>query len=276
MTDYEESVNQHYDREGLASSILEELTRAGLDVENLSLDDLAPIEEFHIGGRDATTKLAELVDVSQDMLVLDVGCGIGGPARALASTFGCKVTGVDLTEGFCAAAEMLTKRTQLADKVIIQQADACNLPFDDASFDLVWMQHVSMNIPDKARLYGESRRVLSGSGRLAVYEILAGSMSDLHFPVPWARAASISHLATPDELKKTLEQVGFREINWEDVTEDSATWFRTVLNRIAEQGPPPLSLATIVGSDFPVMAQNVLRNLEEDRLRVVRAVFAPT
>jgi ubiquinone/menaquinone biosynthesis C-methylase UbiE len=276
MTDYEESVNQHYDREGLASSILEELTRAGMDVENLSLDDLAPIEEFHIGGRDATTKLAELVDVSQDMLVLDVGCGIGGPARALASTFGCKVTGVDLTEGFCAAAEMLTKRTQLADKVIIQQADACNLPFDDASFDLVWMQHVSMNIPDKARLYGESRRVLSGSGRLAVYEILAGSMSDLHFPVPWARAASISHLATPDELKKTLEQVGFREINWEDVTEDSATWFRTVLNRIAEQGPPPLSLATIVGSDFPVMAQNVLRNLEEDRLRVVRAVFAPT
>ena len=108
MTDYHKSVDQHYGREDLASSILEALTRAGVDVEDLTLDDLAPIDEFHIGGRDATINLAEAAVVNQDMLVLDVGCGIGGPARALASMFGCQVTGVDLTEEFCAAAEVLT------------------------------------------------------------------------------------------------------------------------------------------------------------------------
>ena len=156
----------------------------------------------------------------------------------------------------------------------IRQADACNLPFDGASFNLVWMQHVSMNIPDKARLYGESRRVLAENGRLALYEILAGPVSELHFPVPWARSADISHLATPEQLRKTLEQVEFCQVKWEDVTNESASWFRNVLNRIAEKGPPPLSLATIVGSDFPAMARNVLRNLEEDRLRVVRAILA--
>ena len=274
MTDYQNSVNQHYGREDLSASILDALTRAGVDIKNLTLDDLAPIEEFHIGGRDATINLAEAADVNQDMLVLDVGCGIGGPARALASMFGCQVTGVDLTEEFCAAADVLTQRTGLADKVTIRQADACNLPFDDASFNLVWMQHVSMNIPDKARLYGESRRVLMENGRLALYEILAGPVSGLHFPVPWARAANISHLATPEQLRKTLEQVGFRQVKLEDVTDESASWFRNVLNRIAEKGPPPLSLATIVGSDFPAMARNVFRNLEEDRLRVVRAILA--
>jgi len=269
------AVTDHYGRTDLTESILNALRAADIDVEHLSLDDLAPVEEFHIGGREATTELAQLAKIDRSDRVLDIGCGIGGPARALAAMYGCRVTGVDLTEPFCEAATELNRRTGLSDLIEIHHGSALDLPLADASIDVVWMQHVSMNIEDKAGLYCEARRVLVPEGRVAIYEILAGPGGEIHFPVPWARAREISFLATPQQLQQTLVDSGLQKRDWIDVTSEATSWFSNMLQRIAVEGSPPLSLATLMGADFSAMAQNVLRNLKEDRLRVVRAIYLP-
>jgi ubiquinone/menaquinone biosynthesis C-methylase UbiE len=165
---HERAVNQHYGRDDLARLLLEALAQAGKDIENLTVDDLGPIEEFHIGGRKSTFELASLTPINEDSRVLDLGCGIGGPARALAERFGCTVTGIDLTEEYCAAGATLTRLTGLADRVEIRHGSALDIPSAQGTFDLVWMQHVSMNIDDKDRLFGEIARVLRPRGRLAL------------------------------------------------------------------------------------------------------------
>jgi SAM-dependent methyltransferase len=167
-------VERHYTRGQLERSILEALERAGKDLERLSLDDLAPIDEFHIRGREATKELAEEIGLDAEKLILDIGCGLGGPSRRLASEYGCRVIGLDLTEEYCRVAEALSTRLGLQALVSYRTGNALALPFDDMSFDVVWTQHASMNIGDKARLYGEMYRVLKPGGQLAIYDILAG------------------------------------------------------------------------------------------------------
>src|SRR5262249_27040557 len=166
-----QAVAEHYTRRALGDVILAALKAAGKDVEHLSPDDLAPGDEFHSGGRKATVRLAQLAQIDGSNRVLDVGCGIGGPSRYLASNFGCQVTGLDFTAEFIALAAMLAQRTRLADKVSYRQGDALDLAFADASFDLVWSQNAAMNIADRDRLYGEMRRVLVAGGRLAIQEV---------------------------------------------------------------------------------------------------------
>ncbi|HYS47605.1 MAG TPA: methyltransferase domain-containing protein, partial [Xanthobacteraceae bacterium] len=156
-----QTVAEHYARRALADTILAALEAAGKDLDHLTPDDLAPVDEFHSGQRNATVRLAQLAGVTGSERVLDVGCGIGGPSRYLASTFGCQVTGLDLTQEFVALAAMLAQRTRLADKVTYRQGNALAMPFPDASFDLVWSQNAAMNIADRDRLYGEMRRVLA-------------------------------------------------------------------------------------------------------------------
>jgi len=269
----EESVNAHYEREDLGANILEALEKAGKDVKALTVEDLAPIEEFHIGGRKPTMELARLAGLSEGMRVVDVGCGIGGPARALAHYFGCEVVGVDLTEAFCAAANLLTERTGLGHKVTIQHGNALDLPLEDRSVDVVWMQHVGMNIRDKAGLFHELRRVLRPEGKLALYEVFAGLEPAEYFPVPWASGPELSHLVSPVEIRKPLEGAGFRIDVWKDVTQASMDWFRAAMEKTMKEGPPPLSRGILMGPEFPIKAANVLRNLEEDRLRVIQAVL---
>ena len=274
MRTNEESVNAHYERKDLGANILEALERAGKDVTALTVEDLAPIEEFHIGGRKPTLELARLAGLSEGMRVVDVGCGIGGPARALAHYFGCEVVGVDLTEAFCTAAKLLTERTGLAHKVTIRHGSALDLPLEDRSVDVVWMQHVGMNIQDKAGLFREFRRVLRPEGKLALYEVFAGPRPAEYFPVPWASGPEISHLFSPEEIQKSLRNAGFRVEVWNDVTQDATNWFRAAMEKAVKEGPPPLSRGILLGPEFPIKAANVLRNLEEDRLRVVRAILS--
>jgi len=269
----EESVNAHYERKDLGANILEALEKAGKDVKALTVEDMAPIEEFHIGGRKPTLELARLAGLSEGMRVVDVGCGIGGPARALAHYFGCEVVGVDLTETFCAAASLLTERTGLGHKVTIRHGNALDLPLEDRSVDVVWMQHVGMNIRDKAGLFHELRRVLRPEGKLALYEVFAGLEPAEYFPVPWASGPELSHLVSPEEIRKPLEGAGFRIEVWKDVTHDSRDWFRAAMEKTMKEGPPPLSRGILMGPEFPIKAANVFRNLEEDRLRVVQAVL---
>ncbi len=170
-------VDEHYGRGNLTGRILEALRDSGKDPKSLDAEDLSPIDHFHTGGRRATLILAHLAGITSGMRVLDVGGGLGGPARALASEFGCTVEVLDITQEFCRAGEMLTKRTGLGDLVSFRYGSALEMPYPDASFDFVWTQHSSMNIADKERLYQEIHRVLRPGGSLAMHEIMAGPNS---------------------------------------------------------------------------------------------------
>lgn len=266
------AVEFHYARHGLAEAIREGLRQAGKDPEHLTPADLAPVDEFHVRGRQATLELAGIVRPAPGERVLDIGSGLGGAARVLAATCGCHVTGIDLTGDYCRAAAELTRWVGLGDLVEYRQADALDMPFGDGSFDVAWTQHAAMNIADKARLYREVHRVLRPGGRFALYDILQGEGGPVHFPVPWAREPSISHLVTPGEWRRLLEAAGFEVVHWRDSTAAGQDWFAEMNRRLAQGGPPPLSFALLLGPDFPEMARNQRRNLEEGRIALVEAV----
>jgi SAM-dependent methyltransferase len=273
MTDYEDAVNAIYSSRGLASRILEALERAGVDTDNLSVDALTPLEELHIAGRKHTLRMAELTGLEAGMRIIDVGCGIGGPARALAHHYGCRVSGVDLTEEFCSVGRMLTERTRLGEMVEIHHADAVDLPFEDSSFDVAWLQHTITNVPDKKRLFTEIARVLRPAGKVAMYEVVSGTRSVVHFPVPWTRDSGLSFLVEEAELLKHLDSAGFVRESWEDLTGESAAFLRRVLSKPRRSGGPGLSPGIILGPEYRTMMTNVLKNLEENRMRVVQGIF---
>jgi len=271
-TQVNESVQAHYTRSDLGSVILAALEKAGKDLNRLTPEDLAPIDEFHIRGRAATLELAQAASVDSTKRVLDVGSGVGGTSRCLAREFGCRVTGIDLTDEYCRTAAMLSERIGLAELIDYRQGDATNLPFADASFDIVWTEHVAMNIPDKPKLYREMHRVLKPGGTLAIYDILAGPAGPVLFPVPWARTPESSFLATPDELPMLPEKSGFQVAVWSDTTDSARAWFVALAEKIRKEGMPPLGFHVLLGSDFQAMAQNQRRNLEEARIVLAQIV----
>lgn len=267
-----ETVQAHYTRSDLGGVILAALEKAGKDIDHLTPEDLAPVDEFHIRGRTATLELAQAAGVDSTKRVLDVGSGVGGTSRCLAREFGCRVTGIDLTDEYCRTATMLSSRIGLAELVDYSQGDATNLPFPDASFDIVWTEHVAMNIPDKPALYREMYRVLKPGGTLAIYDILAGPSGPVMFPVPWARTPDASFLVTPGQLRDLLEKSGFNVTAWSDTTEAARAWFVSLAEKIRKDGLPPLGFHLLLGSDFQVMAQNQRRNLEEGRILLAQVV----
>lgn len=272
MTDdhYAERVNAHYTPDDLTDAFLRVLRLWGKEAGTLTPDDLASIDQFHIGGKRATLALAALADIGPETRVLDVGGGFGGPARMLAAAYGCSVTVLDLTEAYCHVGEMLTERSGLSERVVFRHGDALALPFPDAAFDLVWTQHSSMNIADKRQLYAETFRVLRPGGRLALYEIMAGSGAPLQYPVPWARDASISFLSPPDEIRTLLAELGYREEVWEDVTDGTVA----ALGARSAPAEPPPGLHLVLGADFLERGRNMGRNLAEHRIALIRAVLA--
>mgnify|MGYP000170233387 FL=1 len=270
-----DTIQAHYTRSDLGSAILAALQKSGKDLDRLAPEDLAPVDEFHIRGRAATLELARAAGLDSSRRVLDVGSGIGGTSRCLAREFGCRVTGIDLTEEYCRTAAMLSARIGLEHLVDYRQGDATNLPFADASFDVVWTEHAAMNIPDKLRLYREMHRVLEPGGTLAIHDVLAGPSGAVLFPVPWARTPESSFLVTPDELRKLLDEAGFTVTDWSDTTEQARDWFVAVAERIRKEGLPPLGFHLLLGPDFQVMAQNQRRNLEEGRIVLAQVLARP-
>ncbi len=261
-----DAVQEHYTRGDLLETVLQALTDAGYDIDKLDPASLAPAEEFHMLGRAATVALAERAMITELDRVLDVGAGIGGPARYLASNIGCEVAGIDLTQELCDVAVDLTRRVHLDDLVTIRQGDALDLPFEDDEFDVIWTQHASMNIEDKARLFHEMRRVVITGGRLAFFDLLAGPNQPIRFPVPWADDATTSFLATPDETRALLHDAGFQVRSWEDLTHEGVGFLRQLA------GPPTVLGPHLLVSDMPTKAANLRLNIDEGRLLLVRGV----
>lgn len=259
-------IERHYAQPSRVDAVL-----AVVDAMNpagrLRTVDLAPLDQFHAGGLEATRQLAALAGIGPDQHVLDVGSGVGGPARFLAETHGCSVVGVDLAVEYCRLAEALTARCGLKDKATFRPADALDLPFADESFDAVWTQHAAMNIADRPRLYGEMRRVLRPGGIVALYDAVAGNGAPF-FPVPWARDGSTSFLLSPDALREVLDQAGLTVVAWRDVTEDAKRWFAS-RPRGALSG---LGLHLLMGPEFPTMAVNFARSVMEGRVGLLMAV----
>ena len=241
----------------------------GFPAKTGKMADLAPLDHFHAGGVAATRRLAALAGIDAASRVLDVGSGIGGPARHLAETFGCSVVGIDLTAEYCRLAQALSERTGLAGKVSFQPANALDLPFADGSFDVAWTQHVAMNIGDRPKLCGEMYRVLKPGGRIAFYDAVAIKGQEPMFPVPWARDASTSFLWEADATRAVLEKTGFKIRTWRDATEEAKQFF-------AARPPPPtpsaLGLHLLMGPEFRTMAGNFGRNVMEGRVGLLMAV----
>ncbi len=267
------SIESHYTADDLGNIILGALKDMGKDIDALSQADLAPVDEFHIRGREATEELCQLTRLSSDLQVLDVGCGLGGSARFLASEYGCRVTGLDLTEAYCRVASMLSERLGLGDKTEFRHGSALDMPFGDDRFDVVWTEHAQMNIEDKHQFYSEISRVLKPNGRLVFHDIFQGDGGDLHFPVPWADDTSISSLISPDSLRPLLDGLGLCAVEWKDVTKTAMEWFRKATERVRLSGPSPLGLHLLMGRNAGVKFENMTRNLQEGRVAVVQAVL---
>ena len=269
MQNVDETVEKFYGLGELWEKIETGLKLSGKDINSLTVDDLVPIDEFHTRGRKATREVAELSILKASDLVLDVGCGLGGSARYLAEHYQCKVMGIDLTQEYIFVGTKLTELVNLGDRVKLRQGSALDLPYDDASFDIVWTQHVQMNIADKNRFYSEIIRVLKPGGRFLFHDVFRSRAKSPFFPTPWAEDESMSALATETEVRATIEEVGLEIDQWIGKVQESVNFFERVLARIETKGHPPLGIHLILGDNAKDKLRNYARNLRENRMSVV-------
>jgi len=245
------------------------LKLAGKDINSLTPDDLAPIDEFHTRGRAATREVAEMANLKASDLVLDVGCGLGGTARYLSEHYKCHVKGIDLTEEYISAGTKLTAFANQGDRVELIYGSALDLPYEDERFDIVMTQHVQMNIVDKHRFYSEIARVLKPGGRFMFHDVFRSSGETPLYPVPWAEDESISAMVTEAEAHSTIESVQLKVDHWIGKGQESVKFFKRVLARIEAKGYPPLGIHLLLGDNAEDKFRNYARNLSENRLTVV-------
>jgi SAM-dependent methyltransferase len=264
-----DAVGRHYGTGELAHRIRQALQNIHSGALNSA--ELAPIDQFHVGGLAATKEMADALGLRAGATVLDIGCGLGGSARFLAANYRCLVTGIDLNESFIEVARLLTQSAAL--DVVYELMDALNLKFDDNSFDFAWTQHVAMNIQNRGQLYANVHRVLKPGGRFAMYDVTAVDKGALVFPVPWARTPDISFLLTQQQMGESLRDAGFAEVSWIDRTASGIKWFDEQQSSPTMAGSQSsLGLHLVMGAEFPAMAANLGRNLKEGRAGLVQVI----
>ena len=265
----EQTVARHYAHGSLEQAILEALAAAGKDVNRLSPADLAPVDEFHVGGRPATIAFAGQLGVRSGMRLLDVGCGLGGAARYFAHEHGCHVTGIDLSDEYVAVANALAARVGLADRVSCQQGSALALPFAPGSFDAAYLLHVGMNIENKSGLFAEIRRVLAPSGTLGIYDVMRLGAGDLSYPAPWASSPEASFVADAATYRRLLEAAGFDVLKERNRRDFALEIFRQMRERGASGRPAPLGLHIVMGDNAAQKVANMTNDIH-------RGLIAPT
>ena len=261
-----EKIIEHWQRGGIMDAILAALVEAGCDVNDLSVDDISPLDHLHGRGLEATEELLARLNFEPDHRVLDIGSGIGGPARYVASRFGCRVEGIDLTQEFCDVAEELTRWVELSDQIEYRQGNALALPFEDMSYERAYTQNVSMNIANKALFYGEAFRVLKPNGLLAAAELGKGPAGELIYPMPWAETPATSFLADMDETRKTLQQIGFEIVEFNDTTKTMLEFYERARAKLEAEGPPILGVHVVLGPSAKKKLQNSARSIEQGRI----------
>jgi sarcosine/dimethylglycine N-methyltransferase len=269
MTDSLDLVRDHYGATGLTDRLKRALAAFAPADGRLSPQQLAPLDQFHTRGLAATAELANLARIAASDSVLDIGSGVGGPARFVAASCGCRVVGVDLSEPFVEAARYLVGRTGQEAVVSFEVASALALPFEDGRFDVALLQHVAMNIADRPALYRQIRRVLKQGGRFGMFDVVSIGVEPI-YPLPWARTPATSFLLTAAETREAVESAGFRALEWSDETEPAKSWAAELR---AAGAAPAVGLSVVMGPDFPQLAANLGRSYVEGRLGVIAAVF---
>ena len=271
MSDYFSSINRQYSQSKLYDRILDAFRSEGINVDALTLDDLSRFDQLHAGGLEATRVLAKLAGLKPGMAVIDIGSGVGGPARTLAAEFGCHVVGIDITEEYVNTAKLLSEKVGLSKLVSFIEGNALQLDFYNETFDAVWSQNVIMNIEDKYRLFQEAHRVLRSNGILAIEALMAGPRGETRFPVFWADSPDVSFMITPDSFRKMMTEIGFLERIWEDVT------LKAIDGNSKHQAFPRYSHDKvglhILYTDVPRKAENTNQGLQDGTYVYIYAIY---
>jgi SAM-dependent methyltransferase len=263
------TVVEHWGRGDVFAMVTAALQRAGKSLTSLSVEDLAPIDHVHARGLPATVELAEQLPVKAGHHLLDIGCGLGGPARYFAQRFQCTVSGIDITPAFVEAARKLTTLLRMDDRVTLQQGDATRLPFADGAFDGAITQHVTMNVADRVTFFAEASRVLKPGAYFALSEHGLGSRGDPYYPVPWSEDGKGSYLIAPEETLRLLGAAGFTDILMQEVGSAYLEGYKRAIDLAARGALPPLGVHLLQGETAPQKARNAARNIEEGRTRPV-------
>jgi len=274
---YDKSVSDHYLHGGLLEAIEAALPVLGKTIGDVTIADLAPVDEFHIGGRLATDHLFDQLHFSEQDSVLDVGCGLGGAARYLASQYKNQVTGIDLSPEYIETGKVLCGWLGLDKYVTLEQGSALTMPFQDGSFDAGYMLHVGMNIDDKASLFAEIFRVLKPGTTFGVYDIMRQIDGELTYPVPWATEGATSKLSTPAQYKQAISDAGFEIFRENNRRDFSMEFFKQLRAKTKENGgPPPLGLHILMQASTAPKIKNMVDNIASGLIAPVEMIIHKT
>jgi ubiquinone/menaquinone biosynthesis C-methylase UbiE len=266
-------VSKHYTHGGLIEAIHAGIVSLGKATDTVTVDDLAPVDEFHIGGRRASEEILDQLGLSAQMHVLDIGCGLGGAARFVASRYGSQVTGIDLTNEYVETGNALCKWVGLDQRISLHRGSALSMPFTERSFDGPYMLAVGMNIEDKAKLASEVARVLRPRSSFGIYDVMRTGPGDLAYPVPWATTADLSAVAEPERYKNALQEAGFTVIAERNRRDFAVAFFADLRAKTAAAGgPPPLGLHVLMGKNTPEKVQNMINNISNGRVAPVELI----
>lgn len=267
-----QAIADHWGRGDVYALIVSALNKMSKPLDGLTVEDLAPVDHFHARGFPATVELADRLPIKAGEHILDIGCGLGGPARYLAKRFHCRVTGLDITEPFVEAANKLTALLHMQGQVKIELGDGVRLPYADATFDGAYAQHVTMNIDDRGAFFTQAYRVLKPGAFFALTEHGLGKKGNPHYPVPWSMDGSGAYLVTPAETRALLERAGFVDIRMEDTGAKYAAAYKGVIERAQKGELPPLGVHLLMGETAPQKTRNALRNIEEGRTHPIQVI----
>lgn len=265
-------IEKHYYRPNLYNDIISRLKELDVDLNNVSRKDIASVDEFHVRGAEISRELAKIANINNSRL-LDIGCGIGGPCRMLADEFNCDAVGIDISKEYVSTAIRLSKLVGLSNNTKFIYADATNLPFQDNEFDVVWTQHVQVNISDKLRFYSEIDRVLKNNGAFIYYEVFKKGSEEINYPLPWADESRISFLEQSSKIDSILQELGLIKKQSTNQTESGIKVLERMLDRISKRGVPRLGLNVLMGASTKDKITNLLNGLKEEKIYLESGVY---